>query len=159
MRLAGLKTVSKMVKLGIQVSDSVQDFAEANKFKIICAGFYTVTRNGEQCTIEAFNKYHHKSLASNEVESRAKAQPIPEFKNAVWYSPATWPCIVRALSFTRRWFSLLSFVNFRFVIIGLDTDYEWFIAGNPRRQSLWVLSRRPQMSPELWSQALKIASR
>ena len=68
------------------------------------------------------------------------------------------PCFP-ALTTTLRWFSLLSFVNFRFVILGLDADYEWFIAGNPRRQSLWVLSRRPHMSPELWAQALRIASR
>jgi apolipoprotein D and lipocalin family protein len=53
----------------------------------------------------------------------------------------------------------MTFIRFRFVIIGLDPDYQWCVAGNPRRQSLWVLSRKPAISREVWDLATHIASR
>jgi apolipoprotein D and lipocalin family protein len=53
----------------------------------------------------------------------------------------------------------MSFIRFRFVVIGLDPDYQWCVAGNPRRKSLWVLSRKPVMSQEVWDLATQIASR
>jgi hypothetical protein len=53
----------------------------------------------------------------------------------------------------------MSFIRFRFVVIGLDPDYQWCVAGNPRRKSFWVLSRKPELSKEVWDLATQIASR
>ena len=104
-------------------------------------GHYTLVRKGQDCLIHAAYTYRKKSLTAREVQYRAKAWPIPmeSHKDAVW------------------WFSPMSFVQFRWVIIGLDSEYQWCVAGNPRRQNLWVMSRTPNMSPELWNHVLKIA--
>jgi len=43
-------------------------------------------------------------------------------------------------------------------VIGLDPEYRWAVVGNPNRQYLWVLSRTPQLAPELMKAALASAS-
>jgi apolipoprotein D and lipocalin family protein len=43
-------------------------------------------------------------------------------------------------------------------VIGLDGDYRWAVVGNPSRRYLWVLSRTPQLSPELLDAALGSAT-
>ncbi|WP_243039317.1 lipocalin family protein [Dyella sedimenti] len=35
-------------------------------------------------------------------------------------------------------------------IIELDSEYHWAVVGSPNRKCLWVLSRTPSMSPELF---------
>jgi apolipoprotein D and lipocalin family protein len=42
-------------------------------------------------------------------------------------------------------------------VIGLDPDYRWAVVGNPGRDYLWVLSRTPQLPPELLDAALTSA--
>ncbi|MFO7607435.1 MAG: lipocalin family protein [Desulfurivibrionaceae bacterium] len=37
-------------------------------------------------------------------------------------------------------------------IIGLGDDYQYAVVGHPDRKYLWILSRRPDMSAELYSQ-------
>ncbi len=41
-------------------------------------------------------------------------------------------------------------------IIGLGKNYEYAIVGEPSRKYLWILSRTPQMSRELYEEALQI---
>ncbi len=41
-------------------------------------------------------------------------------------------------------------------IIGLGKNYEYAIVGEPSRKYLWILSRTPEMSPELYEEALRI---
>ncbi|APW44911.1 hypothetical protein RS694_15595 [Rhodoferax saidenbachensis] len=43
-------------------------------------------------------------------------------------------------------------------VIGLDPEYRWALVGNPNRKYLWLLSRTPQLSPELLKAALASAS-
>jgi apolipoprotein D and lipocalin family protein len=43
-------------------------------------------------------------------------------------------------------------------VIGLDPDYRWAVVGNPNRKYLWVLSRTPQLAPELLKAALASAT-
>jgi len=43
-------------------------------------------------------------------------------------------------------------------VIGLDAEYRWAVVGNPNRKYLWVLSRTPQLPPEMLDAALKAAS-
>jgi apolipoprotein D and lipocalin family protein len=35
-------------------------------------------------------------------------------------------------------------------IIALDDNYQWAVVSEPRRQHLWILSRRPEMDPHLY---------
>lgn len=39
-------------------------------------------------------------------------------------------------------------------VIGLDPQYRWAVVGNPNREYLWVLSRTPQLTPEMLENAL-----
>ncbi|WP_157670091.1 lipocalin family protein [Chitinibacter sp. GC72] len=42
-------------------------------------------------------------------------------------------------------------------IIGLDTDYQWAVVGNPERKYLWILSRTPKLSEPALQAAQKAA--
>lgn len=42
-------------------------------------------------------------------------------------------------------------------IIGLDAEYRWAVVGNPNRKYLWILSRTPQMPPDLLDAARNAA--
>ncbi|MDO8330297.1 MAG: lipocalin family protein [Fluviicoccus sp.] len=42
-------------------------------------------------------------------------------------------------------------------VIGLDPEYRWALVGNPSRKYLWLLSRTPQLSPDLFEEAQKAA--
>ena len=42
-------------------------------------------------------------------------------------------------------------------VLGLDPDYRWAVAGEPRRRYLWILSRTPRMAPEDLARATAIA--
>lgn len=39
-------------------------------------------------------------------------------------------------------------------ILDVDEDYQWALVGNPSRDYLWILSRTPQMEPEVYNQLL-----
>lgn len=41
-------------------------------------------------------------------------------------------------------------------VIGLDVDYRWAVVGHPGRKYLWILSRTPQMSEDLYRQILEL---
>jgi apolipoprotein D and lipocalin family protein len=42
-------------------------------------------------------------------------------------------------------------------VIGLDPDYRWAVVGEPGRDYLWVLARRPGLAPAEWEAALAAA--
>lgn len=44
-----------------------------------------------------------------------------------------------------------------YYIIGLADDYSWALVGHPSRQYLWILSRRPVMSPSRYRQIVDLA--
>ncbi|WP_114239921.1 lipocalin family protein [Dyella sp. C9] len=52
--------------------------------------------------------------------------------------------------FAPAWLSWLPLVWADYWIIELDVDYQWAVVGSPSRKYLWVLSRTPSMSPELF---------
>ncbi len=43
-------------------------------------------------------------------------------------------------------------------IIGLDTDYQWAVVGNPNRKYLWILSRTPSLPERALQAAQKAAT-
>jgi apolipoprotein D and lipocalin family protein len=61
--------------------------------------------------------------------------------NAHWkISPWTW----------------LPFINFDYLILDLDINYQWTVVGVPNQKYLWVMSRQPHMTDDL---LLKILDR
>lgn len=40
-------------------------------------------------------------------------------------------------------------------IVALDPDYRWAVVGHPKRTSLWILSRTPQLDPRVESDILR----
>lgn len=45
-----------------------------------------------------------------------------------------------------------------YYIMELDKDYQYVLVGSPSRDYLWILSRTPQISDELYNELSKIAS-
>lgn len=43
-------------------------------------------------------------------------------------------------------------------VMGLDPAYRWAVVGNPNRKYLWILSRTPQLAPDLLAAALASAT-
>jgi apolipoprotein D and lipocalin family protein len=41
-------------------------------------------------------------------------------------------------------------------VIGLDSEYRYAVISEPDRKYLWILSRTPHLTPELYEQALEI---
>ena len=44
-------------------------------------------------------------------------------------------------------------------IIGLDEDYRWAVVGHPKRRYGWILSRTPELTPELRQQINSLLER
>jgi len=44
-----------------------------------------------------------------------------------------------------------------YYIMELDENYQWVLVGNPSRDYLWILSRTPEISEELYDKLLNIA--
>ncbi len=43
-------------------------------------------------------------------------------------------------------------------IIELDSDYRWAVVGHPSRTYYWILSRTPQMAPDLYEELVRRAA-
>lgn len=53
--------------------------------------------------------------------------------------------------FAPDWLAWLPMVWANYWVIDLDPDYQWAIVGGPSRKYLWILSRTPTMTPELFA--------
>ena len=42
-------------------------------------------------------------------------------------------------------------------VVSLDQDYQWAMIGHPERKYLWILSRKPEMSNDLYQSLIKKA--
>ena len=51
--------------------------------------------------------------------------------------------------FAPAWLSWLPWVWANYWVIEVDADYQWAVVGSPSRKYLWILSRQPQMNPQL----------
>lgn len=76
---------------------------------------------------------------NKEIEAKGWAKVVPETGNAQLKVTFLWPF------FGDYW------------IIGLDPQYRYAVVGNPERDNLWILSRSPQMEPDLLNSALETA--
>jgi apolipoprotein D and lipocalin family protein len=55
------------------------------------------------------------------------------------------------VAFAPKPLRFLPFVWGNYWIIDLDFDYQWAVVGEPSRKFLWILSRQPVMSAELYN--------
>lgn len=53
--------------------------------------------------------------------------------------------------FAPDWLAWLPMVWGDYWVIDLDPDYQWAVVGGPSRKYLWILSRTPAMTPELFA--------
>lgn len=61
--------------------------------------------------------------------------------------------------FAPRWLSWLPWVWADYWIIDLDKDYQWAVVGSPSRKYLWILSRTPVLSGDLFRELTQRAMR
>lgn len=56
-------------------------------------------------------------------------------------------------------FKVKFFLFFRadYWIVDLDPDYQWALVGSPKRDQLWVISRKPALDPAVYDQILNRA--
>lgn len=54
--------------------------------------------------------------------------------------------------------SFFPLIEGNYWILALDPDYQWVLVGAPGRDYLWILSRTPQMAPELYDQIVAKAA-
>jgi apolipoprotein D and lipocalin family protein len=52
--------------------------------------------------------------------------------------------------FAPAWLSWLPFVWADYWVVDVDPEYRWAVVGGPGRDALWILSREPRMSRELF---------
>ena len=43
-------------------------------------------------------------------------------------------------------------------VLGLDEDYQWALVGSPDRDYLWILSRTPELPPDVYANTIGIAT-
>ena len=67
--------------------------------------------------------------------------------------PATSPQL--EVRFAPAWLSFLPAVWGDYWVIDLDPDYQLAAVSEPKRESLWVLARTPQVSPEAYNALLQ----
>ena len=114
-----------------------------NKFQKQCVGnttaIYTVKGDGK---LEVLNQCVKKDGSSNSAKAAGKvADKASNAKLKVRFAPG-------ALSF-------LPFVWANYWIIDLDPNYEYAVIGEPKREYLWILSRKPDMAKSTYQEILK----
>jgi apolipoprotein D and lipocalin family protein len=90
---------------------------------------YTVRKDGD---VDVFNQCRDKTLDGKLREAKGKAWVIDTKSNAKLKVRFFWP------------------FSGDYWIIDLGTDYQYAVVGHPNRNYLWILSRSPQMDPEIY---------
>ena len=60
--------------------------------------------------------------------------------------------------FAPGWLSWVPAVWADYWVVALDPDYQWALVGGPSRKYLWVLSRTPSMSKQVFDRIRAIAT-
>ena len=61
------------------------------------------------------------------------------------------------VTFLPKWLRFLNIGLANYWIIDLDVDYRWVVVSEPSRKFMWILSREPQMSQDVYEGILKRA--
>ncbi|NOT49056.1 MAG: lipocalin family protein [Acidobacteria bacterium] len=113
-----------------------------NKFQKQCVGNTTATysqkANGK---LEVLNECLKKDGTTDAAKADGKiADKASNAKLKVRFAPG--------------FLSFLPFVWADYWIIDLDRDYEYAVVGEPKREYLWILSRKPTIDEALYQQIL-----
>lgn len=114
-----------------------------NKFQKQCVGnttaTYTLKTNGR---LEVLNECVTKDGSLDSAKAEGKiADKSSNAKLKVRFAPG-------ALSF-------LPFVWANYWIIDLEPNYEYAVIGEPKREYLWILSRKPEMADAAYQEILR----
>ena len=61
--------------------------------------------------------------------------------------------------FAPGWLSWVPMVWGEYWVIDLDSDYQWVMVGTPKQDYLWILSRQPQLDPDIYAALVEKARR
>ena len=61
--------------------------------------------------------------------------------------------------FAPGWLSWVPMVWGDYWVIDLDKDYQWVMVGTPKQDYLWILSRKPQLDPDIYARLVEKARR
>jgi apolipoprotein D and lipocalin family protein len=111
-----------------------------NRFQRQCVGGVRATyaRRGDG-RLDVLNRCH---TADGETEARGVARIVDDHtfaKLKVRFAPA--------------WLSFLPLVWGDYWIVGLASDYSWAVVGDPGRDYLWILARKPRLDDASMSAA------
>lgn len=59
------------------------------------------------------------------------------------------------VSFLPKWLRWLPFGKGNYWVVDLDADYQWVAVSEPKREYLWILSRKPELSRETYERILE----
>ena len=94
---------------------------------------YTLRQDGK---VDVLNQCRDKTLEGKERAAKGKAWVVDKKSNAKLKVRFFWP------------------FSGDYWIIDLGDDYQYAVVGHPKRNYLWILSRTPQMNPELFDRIL-----
>lgn len=126
----------KFVDLSRYVGQWYEIARYPNRFQKGCVGSratYTLRDDGR---INVVNACYDKSFAGTLRSAKGKAWVVDTETNARLKVSFFWP-------FAGDYW-----------IIDLDQDYEYAVIGHPKRKYLWILSRTPEMSDEVYQSIL-----
>jgi apolipoprotein D and lipocalin family protein len=109
----------------------------------------------KKCLSDTRAEYKPLPAGTVQVSNRCRKES-GEMEEAVGearqFGPATSPKL--QVRFAPAWLSLLPFVWGDYWVVDLDADYQLAAVSEPKRQYLWVLSRTPTVSAEVYQALL-----
>ena len=84
------------------------------------------------------------------VENRCDSGEGPLVAQGVARRPEPFSRGKLEVTFAPRWLRWLPMVWADYWVLALDEDYQWAMVGQPGRKYLWILSRTPTLSPEVF---------
>lgn len=108
-----------------------------NRFEKNCTAViatYTLREDGK---VDVINACHVNTIEGKFKQSKGKAWVVNKTTNAKLKVRFFWP------------------FSGKYWIIDLGTNYEYAVVGHPNRDYLWILSRQPHMSDELYHQLIE----
>ncbi|URX63394.1 lipocalin family protein [Luteibacter anthropi] len=84
------------------------------------------------------------------VENRCDSSEGPLVAQGVARRPEPFSRGKLEVSFAPLWLRWLPMVWADYWVLALDEDYQWAMVGQPGRKYLWILSRMPTLSPEVF---------
>jgi apolipoprotein D and lipocalin family protein len=87
--------------------------------------------------VKVVNRCRRGSVHGQEDEAVGKAWPVEGSNNSRLKVSFFWP------------------FKGDYWVIGLDENYQWAIVGHPDKKYLWILSRKPHISPVLYKELIE----